>query len=94
MEASKRVYNDRFLYADPLAKSSLSRSTLYRLSKKRKASEGDTHTSGDTCMSSTTGEVFQEHGDDRRDHVVLDPSKTPENLKQTLKVCTGKKLAS
>lgn len=40
MESKKRVYNDRFLYADPLAKSS-SQSTRYRLSKKRKAGEGN-----------------------------------------------------
>jgi len=40
MESKKRVYNDRFLYADPLAKSSSSRSTRYHLSK-RKAEEGD-----------------------------------------------------
>ena len=42
--AEKRVYNDRFQFADPCASSSISRSTRQRLSRKRKTEESGTNT--------------------------------------------------
>ncbi len=55
MEGEKRVYNDRFLYADPLAKSSSSRSTRYRLSRKGKVGESELPVCSSACMTSTAG---------------------------------------
>ena len=40
--AERRVYNDRFQFADPCARSSISRSTRQRLLKKRKTNESAT----------------------------------------------------
>lgn len=56
------MYNDRFLYADPLAKSS-SQSTRYRLSKKRKAGEGDLCCSTGNNATAETVPVDEHCGD-------------------------------
>ena len=91
MESKKRVYNDRFLYADPLAKSS-SRSTRYRLSKKRKAEEGD------LCCSTgndATAEAVpvDAHCGDMCDYVRLGTSNDPSEREPDVKEVHSKEIS-